>query len=125
MIHFNKEHPGLVESIIHDQSLEGDFQEAIKRAQEIATFIPLSPSKTVARKSTGTSSALQKPIEEFSYYGLEVEHVDLNNIRTSMEINGKHVEMSAQELGNYMNLQPYVHVEDCNLSMDVSDVFLS
>lgn len=126
MQHFNKEHYGLVENILQDDVLEREYHKTLKSVQDMAVIWPSppSPSKSVARKSTSTST-LQKSTEEFSNYGIEVEKMDFNQIKTSVDLNGKYTELSAQELSEIMDLQPYVEVEDCNLLLDVPDIFMS
>lgn len=59
-------------------------------------------------------------MEEYTFYGLPHQETDLTKINTAVEINGMYLNMSADKLGKIFDLHPFVDVEDCSRSMDMS-----
>lgn len=115
-----KEHPGIPENITQDVSVEEELNKTVTTIQTMSEVVS-SPSvsksvKTVARKSTST------PVEipEYTFYGLPAEDTDLTKISTVVEINGMCLNMSADKLSKIFDLHPFVYVEDCSKSLDLT-----
>lgn len=118
VMHFVKEHPGIPENITQDVEVEEDLNKAITKIQSNAEVVSIpSTWRTVARKST---SAPQESFGEYTFYGLPVEETDLAKINTAVEINGMCLSMSADKLGKIFDLHPYVDVDDCSKSSDLT-----
>lgn len=117
-MHFGKEHPGTPENITQDIEVEDQLNKTIQKIQSRAeTINTANSSRVVAKKST---SAQQDTMEEYTFYGLPHQETDLTKINTAVEINGMYLSMSADKLGKIFDLHPYVGVEDCSKSTDVS-----
>lgn len=122
--HYVREHP-----MVDDQEVIQDMQRVEEynatMAGIIASAVDVTTEKVLkntARKSTSAphnSSGTQ----EYSYYGTRPEEVDMSKIMTSVEVNGMHLNMSAEKLSKIFDLNVVVAVEDCNLSVNLSSVF--
>ncbi|KAG5893935.1 hypothetical protein JTB14_028744 [Gonioctena quinquepunctata] len=134
--HYNKDHPEQTEdmSINFDEIIEDEYQVTIAAVFRDAFVIvkdstspppsPVQPPKTLKSTARKSTSAPQKtPQEEYSFYGLPVEEVDLTKISTSVEINGMRLNMSADKLGKIFDLDPQVQVKDCNDTVDLTGLF--
>ncbi|XP_028133091.2 uncharacterized protein LOC114328441 [Diabrotica virgifera virgifera] len=126
--HYKKEHPNVEENIIHDEAIEALYVSTMATICKTAVSVPEPSARSVpsavikkhtARKSTSKPSTL--PMEEFSFYGNTVEDVDLNKIMSSVEINGMHLDMSAERLGTLFNLHPSLILERCDAHVDESN----
>lgn len=115
MSHFNKEHPDIsVPRIEHDMHMQEKYNQALAKILEGASEVPFQPKtvKNTARKSTS------KP-QGFSYYGTQPDVVDLSRIRTTFEMNGTQLNMSAEKLREIINLDVAVELKDCDQSADL------
>ncbi|XP_072393042.1 uncharacterized protein [Diabrotica undecimpunctata] len=128
IFHYKKEHPNVEENIIHDEAMEALYVSTMAAICKSAVSVPEPSARSVkspvskkhtARKSTSKPSTL--PLEEFSFYGNTVEDVDLNKIMSSVEINGMHLDMSAERLGTLFNLNPFLTLERCDSHVDESN----
>lgn len=121
MTHFAREHPGIPENITQDVEVEDELNKTIaqiqSKAEEVITKPTANAIRVVARKST---SAPHESLDEYTFYGLPVENSDLTKINTTVEMNGKFFNMSADKLGNLFDLHPHLEVEDCSKTMDLT-----
>ena len=80
---------------------------------------PKSKKRNVARKSTsgGRGSSMRLP-EEFSFYGVTPEPVDMSAISTRIKMGGMEITLTAKQVVEMMKLDPRVRVRDCRRSME-------
>lgn len=122
VLHFGKEHPGIPENITQDVEVEDELNITIGKIHSKATEVVAEPAnnRVFAKKSTSAPHQPMTIEEEFTFYGLPAEETDLTKINTAVEINGMCLNMSADKLGKIFDLHPYVYVEDCTKSSDLT-----
>ena len=71
----------------------------------------------MARKSTSGGSSTNFP-EEFSFYGVAMDPVDMSAISTRIKMGGMEITLTAKQVVEMMKLDPRVRVRDCRRSME-------
>lgn len=124
LVHYAKGHPETTDQqVVQDLQMMDAYNTAITDIIASATEVSMEKVlKNTARKST-SAPQLSNSTQEYSYYGNRPEEVDLSKIMTSVEINGMHLDMSAEKLSKIFDLNVVVAIEDCNLSVNLSSMF--
>lgn len=66
----------------------------------------------MARKSTSGASSINFP-EGFSFYGVEMDPVDMSAISTRIKMGGMEITLTAKQVVEMMKLEPRGRVRDC------------
>ena len=56
--------------------------------------------------------------EEFSFYGVAMDPVDMSAISTRIKMGGMEITLTAKQVVEMMKLDPRVRVRDCNKSKE-------
>ncbi|XP_023310781.1 uncharacterized protein LOC108911829 [Anoplophora glabripennis] len=124
LLHFSKEHPEVQDPRVEqDMQLVDNYNSTMAGIIASAVEVAREPEvKNTAKKSTSTPQT-SSGAQEYTFYGNQPEEVDLSKIMTSVEVNGMHLNMSAERLAKIFDLNVVVALEDCNLSVNLSSVF--
>ncbi|KAJ8916522.1 hypothetical protein NQ315_000164 [Exocentrus adspersus] len=122
--HYVKEHPLIQDQqVVQDLQLLESYNQTMNSIIASATDVAAVAPKNTARKSTSAPHPKSSELTEYSFYGNRPEQVDLSKIKTSVEINGMHLDMSAEKLSKIFDLDVAVALEDCNLCLNMSNLF--
>ena len=77
-----------------------------------------SGKRNVARKSTSGGGSSSNFPEEFSFYGVAMDPVDMSAISTRIKMGGMEITLTAKQVVEMMKLDPKVWVRDCRRSKE-------
>ena len=106
----------------HQKGLQGQDQvpkrknTARKSTAGSTAKVVSSDKRNVARKSTAAGPVVAVAMEEYSFYGADVDAVDMSQISTRIKMGGMEITLNAKQVVEMMKLDPRVRVRDCHKS---------
>ena len=108
----------------HQKGLQGQGQVQVPKRKNTArkstagstAKVVSSDKRNVARKSTAAGPVVAVAMEEYSFYGADVDAVDMSQISTRIKMGGMEITLNAKQVVEMMKLDPRVRVRDCHKS---------